>query len=60
VPDVVIAVLTNYAFPEFETACRQRGAHYFFDKITQFGALKVLLDAICQSRARVHAGVSSS
>jgi two-component system, NarL family, response regulator DevR len=50
VPDIVIAVLTNYAFPEFETACRERGAHYFFDKITQFGALKVLLQAIYQSR----------
>ena len=41
-----IIVLTNYAFPEFETACLERGADYFFDKSTQFGAVKVLLQSI--------------
>ena len=41
-----IIVLTNYAFPEFEIACRERGADYFFDKSTQFGAVKVLLQSI--------------
>ena len=45
-----IIVLTNYAFPEFESACLRRGADYFFDKSTQFGAVKVLLDSI-QRRA---------
>src|SRR3979490_993370 len=34
-PPPTIIVLTNYAFPEFETACRERGADYFFDKSTQ-------------------------
>jgi hypothetical protein len=43
-------VLTNYAFPEFEVACRERGADYFFDKSTQFGALKVLLQSIQRKR----------
>ena len=41
-----IVVLTNYAFPEFEAACRAAGADYFFDKSTQFGALKVLLQSM--------------
>jgi DNA-binding NarL/FixJ family response regulator len=41
-----IIVLTNYAFPEFEAACLERGADYFFDKSTQFGAVKVLLHSI--------------
>src|SRR5215471_8339428 len=31
-PPPTIIVLTNYAFPEFEAACRERGADYFFDK----------------------------
>ena len=44
-----IIVLTNYAFPEFETACRKRGADYFFDKSTQFGAVKLLLQSIRRS-----------
>jgi DNA-binding NarL/FixJ family response regulator len=46
VPRPTVVVLTNYAFPEFEVACRERGADYFFDKSTQFGALKVLLQSI--------------
>ena len=46
-----IIVLTNYAFPEFEAACRKRGADHFFDKSTQFGAVKVLLGSI-RSRNR--------
>jgi DNA-binding NarL/FixJ family response regulator len=45
-PPPTIIVLTNYAFPEFEIACRERGADYFFDKSTQFGAVKELLQSI--------------
>jgi DNA-binding NarL/FixJ family response regulator len=50
VPRPTVVVLTNYAFPEFEVACRERGADYFFDKSTQFGALKVLLQSIQRKR----------
>jgi two-component system, OmpR family, response regulator len=39
----IIVVLTNYAFPEYEVACRERGADFFFDKSTQFGSVKALL-----------------
>ena len=45
-PPPTIVVLTNYAFPEFELACRARGANYFFDKSTQFGAVKALLGSL--------------
>jgi len=45
-----IVVLTNYAFPEFEAACRERGADYFFDKSSQFGELKDLLHSIMRKR----------
>jgi DNA-binding NarL/FixJ family response regulator len=45
-PPPTIIVLTNYAFPEFESACLKRGADYFFDKSTQFSAVKLLLDSI--------------
>jgi two-component system, OmpR family, response regulator len=46
-----IVVLTNYAFPEYEVACRQRGADFFFDKSTQFSAVKQLLMVL---RDRIH------
>lgn len=45
-PPPTIVVLTNYAFPEFEHACRSRGANYFFDKTSQFGAVKALLRSL--------------
>ena len=45
-----IVVLTNYAFPEFEAACRERGADYFFDKSTQFGAMRMLLQSLRRNR----------
>ncbi|MDQ6620088.1 MAG: response regulator [Pseudomonadota bacterium] len=41
-----IVVLTNYAFPEYEVACRERGADFFFDKSTQFGSVKTLLSEL--------------
>jgi len=49
-PRPTVVVLTNYAFPEFEMACRERGADYFLNKSTQFGALKVLLHSIQRDR----------
>ncbi len=45
-----IVVLTNYAFPEFELACRARGANHFFDKSSQFGQVRLLLQSMQQSR----------
>ena len=41
-----IVVLTNYALPELETACRARGADHFYDKSTQFAAVKTLLHSL--------------
>jgi DNA-binding NarL/FixJ family response regulator len=49
-PPPTIVVLTNYALPEFEVACRARGANYFFDKSTQFGAVKTLLRSLQAGR----------
>ena len=45
-PPPTIVVLTNYAFPEFEAACRARGADHFFDKVSQFGTVKTLLRSL--------------
>jgi DNA-binding NarL/FixJ family response regulator len=49
-PPPTIVVLTNYAFPEYEVACRERGADFFFDKSTQFGSLKTLLRDLREQR----------
>ena len=44
-------MLTNYAFPDYEFACRRYGADFFFDKSRQFGAVKTLLSDL---RAGAH------
>jgi DNA-binding NarL/FixJ family response regulator len=51
-PATLLVVLTNYAQPEFEAACRRRGADHFFDKSTQFGAVKALLRSMRRHRGR--------
>jgi len=50
-PPPTIVVLTNYAFPDYEFACRRYGADFFFDKSRQFGAVKTLLSDL---RASAH------
>jgi len=50
-PPPTIIVLTNYAFPDYEYACRSYGADFFFDKSRQFGAVKSLLTDL---RTRPH------
>ena len=32
----VIIVLTNYPYPQYRKACKDAGAHFFFDKSTEF------------------------
>ena len=49
-PPPTIIVLTNYAFPEFEAACRDRGADHFFDKSSEFGDVKALLRSLLRAR----------
>jgi len=49
-PPPTIIVLTNYAFPEFETACRDRGANHFFDKSSEFGDVKAVLRTLWRGR----------
>ena len=48
--DSTIVVFTNHAFPEYEAACMQLGADYFFDKSNQIGPLKDLLHALHRSK----------
>ena len=43
-------VLTNYTFGSYRDAANELGADYFFDKSTQFGAVKMLLQSIRRSR----------
>jgi DNA-binding NarL/FixJ family response regulator len=51
-PPPTIVVLTNFASTEFEAACRARGADHFFDKVTQFGAIRTLLQSMLHGGRR--------
>jgi two-component system, OmpR family, response regulator len=51
-PPPTIVVLTNYASVQFEVACRARGADHFYDKVTQFGAIRTLLQSMLHGYRR--------
>ncbi|MEM5331010.1 response regulator transcription factor [Paraburkholderia sp. JHI2823] len=50
-PSVVTVVLTNHAGAPFRTACLRAGAHYFFDKTSEFEAACEAIDALVKQRA---------
>jgi len=43
---VVSIILTNYATPEFKRECLAAGAHYFFDKTSEFDLVKQTIQHI--------------
>ena len=53
-----LVVLTNYAFPEFETATIERGADYFFDKSSEIeevvNALKYIREDFGDQQKQKH------
>ena len=50
-PSVVTVVLTNHAGAPFRTACQRAGAHFFFDKTSEFEAACEAIDALVKQRA---------
>jgi DNA-binding NarL/FixJ family response regulator len=39
-PEVAFLVLTNHPNPQYRRICMEAGAHWFFDKSTEFGKIK--------------------
>lgn len=42
----VVIILTNYASPQYRSACLQVGADFFFDKSTEFMAVADVLQSL--------------
>ena len=47
-PPVVI-MLTNYPYPQYREKCRQLGAEYFFDKVTEIESFVRVLKVLAQN-----------
>jgi CheY-like chemotaxis protein len=47
-PSSVVAMLTNYPYPQYQTECLNAGADYFFDKSTQFDRVVSLVEQLLQ------------
>jgi DNA-binding NarL/FixJ family response regulator len=45
-----LIMLTNYAIPEYEKECLAMGAHYFFDKATEFDRVSDVLEELACGR----------
>ena len=46
-PPIVI-VLTNYPYPQYRKKCRELGADYFFDKVTEIASFVKVLRTLAQ------------
>jgi DNA-binding NarL/FixJ family response regulator len=46
-PPIVI-VLTNYPYPQYRKKCRELGADYFFDKVTEITSFVKVLRTLAQ------------
>ncbi|MCM2551810.1 response regulator [Burkholderia glumae] len=49
-PHVTTVILTNLSGPAFRAASRDAGAHYFFDKTTEFELACHTIDALAHAR----------
>ncbi|WP_414439943.1 response regulator transcription factor [Burkholderia sp. 22PA0106] len=51
-PHVVTVILTNLSGPAFRAASQKAGAHYFFDKTTEFELACRTIDTLAHARRR--------
>ena len=42
----IVIVLTNYAYPQYRAKCIEEGAHFFFDKTTEFHKIPQVLERL--------------
>lgn len=47
---IVTIVLTNFSNPAFRKACLSAGAHYFFDKTSEFELARDVIEPIARAR----------
>ncbi|HEX7533664.1 MAG TPA: response regulator transcription factor [Syntrophales bacterium] len=47
-PPPVVIMLTNYPYPQYREKCRELGAEYFFDKVTEITSFVKLLRTMAQ------------
>ncbi len=47
-PPPVVIMLTNYPYPQYREKCRELGAEYFFDKVTEIESFIKALRTLAQ------------
>ena len=48
----VVIVLTNYPYPQYRKKCRELGAEYFFDKVTEIESLVKVLKMLAKDTSQ--------
>lgn len=57
IPSTVV-MLTNYPYPQYRSWCLRAGADYFFDKATEFEAVRQLFEEMAKSRREGSGGAT--
>ncbi len=47
-PPPVVIMLTNYPYPQYRNKCKELGADYFFDKVTEIESFVKVLRTLAQ------------
>lgn len=51
-PSPLVIMLTNYPYPQYREKCRQLGAEYFFDKVTEIESFVKVLKFLAQDSSQ--------
>jgi DNA-binding NarL/FixJ family response regulator len=51
-PSPLVIMFTNYPYPQYREKCRQLGAEYFFDKVTEMESFVKVLKVLAQDSSQ--------
>lgn len=46
----LVIMLTNYPYPQYRKKCEELGADYFFDKVSEFDEIPVLIEELAKNK----------
>ncbi|MDP2861972.1 MAG: response regulator transcription factor [Desulfobacterales bacterium] len=46
----LVIMLTNYPYPQYRKICKELGADYFFDKVTEIEEIPILIEELAKNK----------
>ena len=52
IPPPIVIMLTNYPYPQYRKKCKDLGADYFFDKVTEIEEIPVVIEKLAKNQTK--------